>query len=130
LILLDANTVVYYSKGIEPVVTRWQSMSRMELAIPSVVAYEIEYGRLRMSSLRRRDVVGRLMEHLAQVPFDQRAAHEAARIRRELEEGGRVIGPMDLLIAGTAMSRGAVLVTNNTREFSRVKGLRLLDWTR
>ena len=130
MILLDANTVVYYSKGIEPVVTRWQSMSRMELAIPSVVAYEIEYGRLRMSSLRRRDVVGRLMEHLAQVPFDQRAAHEAARIRRELEEGGRVIGPMDLLIAGTAMSRGAVLVTNNTREFSRVKGLRLLDWTR
>ena len=40
-----------------------------------------------------------------------------------------VIGPVDLLIAGTAVSRGAVLVTSNTREFSRVKGLKLADWT-
>jgi tRNA(fMet)-specific endonuclease VapC len=44
-------------------------------------------------------------------------------------ESGLVIGPMDLLIAGTAVSRGAVLVTRNTKEFSRVKGLRLADWT-
>ena len=48
----------------------------------------------------------------------------------ELETKGVVIGPIDLLIAGTAISRGAVLVTSNTREFSRVKGLRLSDWTR
>jgi hypothetical protein len=41
-----------------------------------------------------------------------------------------VIGPLDLLITGTALSRGAVLVTNNTKEFSWVKGLRLADWTR
>jgi tRNA(fMet)-specific endonuclease VapC len=87
--LVDTNTVVYYVKGIEPVVRQWQALSRME-----------------------------------------RTAHESARIRAELEAGGQVIGPMDLLIAGTAMSRGAVLVTCNTREFSRVKGLRSLDWSR
>lgn len=63
------------------------------------------------------------------VPFDHEA-HEAARIRVELERHGSAIGPIDLLIAGTALSRGAILVTNNTREFSRVKGLRLADWTR
>jgi tRNA(fMet)-specific endonuclease VapC len=47
-----------------------------------------------------------------------------------LEARGLPIGPMDLLIAGTAVSRGAVLATNNTKEFSRIKGLRLSDWTR
>jgi len=48
----------------------------------------------------------------------------------ELERRGLVIGPLDLMIAGTAMSREAVLVTSNTREFSRVRGLRLADWTK
>jgi tRNA(fMet)-specific endonuclease VapC len=64
------------------------------------------------------------------VPFDHEAAREAARIRIELEEQGLAIGPLDLLIAGTALSRGAVLVTHNHGEFSRVKGLRTADWTR
>jgi tRNA(fMet)-specific endonuclease VapC len=47
-----------------------------------------------------------------------------------LERRGLVIGPLDLLIAGTAASRGATLATNNTREFSGIKGFRLEDWTR
>ena len=46
----------------------------------------------------------------------------------ELERRGIVIGPLDLLIAGTALSRGDTLATNNIREFSRIKGLRLEDW--
>jgi tRNA(fMet)-specific endonuclease VapC len=62
------------------------------------------------------------------VPFDHTAAREAARIRVELERQGVVIGPMDLPIAGTAVSRGAILVTKNSKEFSRVRGLRLDDW--
>lgn len=52
----------------------------------------------------------------------------AASIRSELEQQGRAIGPLDVLIAGTAVSRGAGLVTNNAAEFSRVPGLRVLDW--
>jgi tRNA(fMet)-specific endonuclease VapC len=65
---------------------------------------------------------------IPQIPFDAAAAAEAARIRAELEGRGFLIGPMDLLIAGTAVSRGAVLVTSNTVEFRRVKSLRLVDW--
>jgi len=52
----------------------------------------------------------------------------AARIRVALEKRGSVIGPMDILIAGTALSLGALLVTNNSAEFSRVPGLRVTDW--
>ncbi len=129
MILLDTNTIIYYLKGIESVVSRLQAASPRDLAIPSVVAYEVEYGTLKSGSARRRAVVGELLAGLTQVPLDHEAAREAARIRVELETRGLLIGPIDLLIAGTARSRGAVLVTNNAREFSRVKGLRLVDWT-
>jgi tRNA(fMet)-specific endonuclease VapC len=62
------------------------------------------------------------------VPFDSAAAEAAARIRVELETHCSLIGPLDLLIAGTALSRGATLVTNNIQEFSRVPGLHVVDW--
>ena len=129
MILLDTNTLIYYLKGQESVVTRFRAASRREVAIPSVVAYEIEYGTLKIGSARRRSVVTELLAGLPQVPFDHEAAIESARIRIELEARGIVIGPIDLLIAGTAVSRGAMLATSNTKEFSRIKDLRLLDWT-
>jgi tRNA(fMet)-specific endonuclease VapC len=66
---------------------------------------------------------------LPQLPFDHQAAQQAARIRVDLEARGLLIGPLDLLIAGTALSHGAILATSNTKEFARVKGLRLADWT-
>lgn len=127
--LLDTNTVIYYLRGMPSVVARILAMEGSELAIPSVVAYELEYGTLRAKGPRRREFVTRLLAHSIQVPFDHEAAREAARVRIELERQGVVIGPMDLLMAGTAASRGALLVTNNIKEFSRVKGLRLADWT-
>ncbi len=128
--LLDTNTVIHYLRGQPSVVSRFQSASPRELAIPSVVAYEIEYGTLKIGSSRRRQIVSLLLAGIQQVPFDREAALESARIRIDLEARGLLIGPMDLLIAGTAVSRGAVLVTNNTKEFSRVKSLRLSDWTK
>lgn len=127
---LDTNIVIHYLKGQESVVSRLQATSRRDLAIPSVVAYEIEYGTLKIGSQRRKALVLGLLAGLAQIPFDQHAAGESARIRIGLEARGEVIGPMDLLIAGTALSRGAILVTTNTKEFSRVQGLRTVDWTK
>jgi len=93
-----------------------------------VVAYELEYGTLKIASPQRRKILAGMLDGLEEVPFDRDAAREAARVRVELERHGRIIGPLDLLIAGTALSRGATLATNNTREFSRIKGLRLEDW--
>jgi tRNA(fMet)-specific endonuclease VapC len=62
-------------------------------------------------------------------PYDDLAAESAARIRHDLETRGFIIGPHDLQIAGVAQSRGWTLATNNTKEFSRVSGLTLEDWT-
>ena len=62
------------------------------------------------------------------LPFDHPAARAAATMRAELERRGRPIGPLDNLIAGTALAHRATLVTRNTREFSRLPNLAVLDW--
>jgi tRNA(fMet)-specific endonuclease VapC len=129
LTLLDTNTVIHCLKGREPASSRFLAATPSEVAIPSVVAYELEYGTLKVAGPRRRRILSGMLGSLEEVPFDREAAREAARIRLELERRGIGIGPLDLLIAGTALSRGATLATNNTREFSRIKGLRLEDWT-
>ena len=129
IVLLDTSTLVRYLRGVQPVVERMQASPRNGLAMPAIVAYELEYGTL-LSSAQRRTKVEVLFRHIPSVPFDLQAARAAADIRADLERDGQTIGPMDLLIAGTAVSRKAALVTANAREFSRVKGLRLLDWMR
>jgi tRNA(fMet)-specific endonuclease VapC len=129
LILLDTNVMVHYLKGDPAIVARIHGASRGELAIPAIVIYELEYGTLRskLPAHRRRELDAGL-KNILHVPFDSIAAAAAASIRIELEKQGTTIGPLDILIAGTAVSRGAALVTNNATEFSRVAGLRVLDW--
>ena len=61
-------------------------------------------------------------------PFDDLAAEEYGRIRAHLAGLGMLIGPNDLLIASIALANGLTLVTHNTREFSRIPGLKLEDW--
>jgi tRNA(fMet)-specific endonuclease VapC len=129
LILLDTNVLVHYLKGRQPLTSRLQASSPGELAVPSIVAYELEYGTLRSGNTGRRTLISHVLKNLVDVPFDSDAARHAAMIRVELERGGLTIGPLDLMIAGTALSRNAVLVTNNTAEFAWVSGLRLVDWT-
>ena len=61
--------------------------------------------------------------------FDERAAEEYGRIKAELEKKGILIGSMDTLIAGHAKSRGLIIVTNNTGQFSCFAGLTVEDWS-
>lgn len=128
--LLDGNVLIHYLKGIEPLTSRLQAASPAATGVPAIVAYELEYGTLRGGNPRRRAMLSHVLGSLEEVPFDAAAAHAAARIRFDLETAGETIGPLDLLIAGTAVSRGAVLITSNTAEFSRVRSLRIQDWTR
>jgi tRNA(fMet)-specific endonuclease VapC len=130
LILLDSNVLIHYLKGMQPLTSRLQAASPRDLAVPSIVAYELEYGSLRTANPRLRKMLDQVLKHLEEIPFDAAAARSAAQIRVELEQAGATIGPLDLLIAGTAVSRSATLVTNNVAEFARVAGLRLEDWSK
>ena len=129
MILLDTNVVVHYLKGDPAIVARIHKASRGELAIPAIAVYELEYGTLRSKlPARRRRHLEAGLAHIRHVPFDSAAAMAAASIRVALDKQGSTIGPLDMLIAGTALSRGAALVTSNAAEFSRVPGLQVVDW--
>jgi len=84
------------------------------------------------TEIRKREARVARIEHtlspFRSLPFDDRAARRYAEIRDELETRGEVIGPYDLLIAAIALNHGLTVVTNN-REFSRIDGLTVEDWT-
>jgi len=126
---LDTNTLIYFFKGQGLVGQRLLGTPPSAVGIPSVVLYELEFG-LRRSSQphKRRGQLEELARAVTILPFDEKAARAAAEIRFELEQAGAPIGPLDTLIAGTAAAWGATLVTRNTREFSRIRGLKTVDW--
>jgi tRNA(fMet)-specific endonuclease VapC len=125
--LLDSNTIIQYVKGHEGVIAKVKSA--VEIAVPSIVVYEIEVGTIQSKQTgRRRRILSELFQEIEVVPFDSSAALAAARIRCELEARGEGISPLDTLIAGIAVSRGAILITSNVSEFKRIKGLRIEDW--
>lgn len=126
---LDTNTLSYYFKGVGNVGERLLATPPAQIAIPSVVIFELEFGLERSSRLeQRRQQLQEFVSLAVTLPFGQAEARVSAKIRTELERAGSPIGPYDLLIAGTALSHGAILVTHNTREFERIRGLVLEDW--
>jgi tRNA(fMet)-specific endonuclease VapC len=126
---LDTNTLIYFFKGIGNVGPKLLAVSPQEVAIPSVVLYEIETGIAKMSQPdKRQHALKALLHSVRVIPFDQASAKVASEIRVHLEKLGAPIGPLDVLIAATALAHGAILVTHNTQEFSRVPHLRIEDW--
>ena len=100
-----------------------------EIAIPSVVLYELEYGIAKSNSPRKRQAqLNEICSVVEVLPFNSREARCSALIRADLENKATPIGPYDLLIAGTAVAYQGILVTNNTKEFDRVPDLKLENW--
>jgi len=128
--LLDTNIVIaLLNDTASPLAQRARREHPGDLAISAIVAHELYYGAFKS---RRRDhnlgVVDALQ--FAVLEFDRDDARCAGDVRAFLANSGTPIGPYDALIAGQALSRNLVLVTNNTREFSRVRGLQMDDWQR
>ena len=131
MLILDSNTISYYFRGDPQVVPRLQALRPVDLGVPAIVEYELRYGLLRLPAAAakpRLEALEQLLRPMQRLPFDQECAAEAARIRAELEAAGAPIGPHDTLIAATVLRHQATLVTRNVREFSRVAGLRWVDW--
>lgn len=100
-----------------------------DCAISAITGYELYTGVEKCADpAKERAKVELLMKTVQHLPFDFGAAEEAARIRALLESQGQPIGPYDVLLAGQALDSSLILVTDNTREFSRVPGLTLENW--
>lgn len=99
-----------------------------EIGLSSVVAAELAYGVAKSCSERNRKALEMFLAPLEILPFDEAAVWTYGELRASLEALGQPIGSLDTMIAAHALSLDTVLVTNNTREFSRVAGLRLENW--
>lgn len=127
--LLDTNTLIYFFKGIGDVANTLLSKAPKDIFIPSIVLYELEVGIAKSTKPKKREIqLGSLISRINIVSFGVQEAKVAATIRANLESNGTPIGPYDTLIAGTALSKNATLVTHNTKEFKRVKSLNIEDW--
>ncbi len=130
--MLDTNICIYAIKHkSDTVIKKFLSHDPEELCISAITYAELMHGVEKSIAVERnRIAISLFLSPITILQFDEHAAEEYGRIKAELEKKGTPIGPMDTLIAGHAMSRGLILVTNNTREFDRVVGLTVEDWTR
>ena len=129
MFVLDTNTLVYFFRGEGEVARRLLSTAPANIAVPTIVVYELETGIAKSKdAAKRRGQLDQLLQVVAVLPFGIEEAKAAAALRARLEQEGAPIGPMDTLIAGTALAHRAVLVTRNVREFGRVPGLAVQDW--
>ena len=127
--LLDTNILICFFKGIGDVADILLSKAPKDILIPSIALYELEVGVAKSTQpQKRRKQLELLISKINIAPFGSQEAKVAAIIRANLEGKGTPIGPYDTLIAGTALSNNATLVTHNTKEFRRVKGLNVEDW--
>ncbi|WP_411824645.1 type II toxin-antitoxin system tRNA(fMet)-specific endonuclease VapC [Leptospira sp. 'Mane'] len=128
--LLDTNICIYIiNKRPEAVLKKFKKISLDNIFISSITEFELRYG---VEKSQKHEQNLRILEdflgYLNIIPFEGSDSNVAANVRTRLEKKGEVIGPYDLLIASQAISRELILVTNNEKEFKRIKEIQLENW--
>ena len=129
--LLDTNIASYALKGNSPAVDRrLEKVATSQLAISTVTEGELRFGIARQpAATRLHALIEDFFLRVAILPWDSEAAQHYGQLRASLERDGRPIGNLDTMIAAHAIAIGATLVTND-RAFSRIKKLKVEDWTK
>ncbi|MDD7542231.1 MAG: type II toxin-antitoxin system VapC family toxin [Mobiluncus porci] len=128
---LDTNIIIYFINGKYSEVARhFEQVPQTSIVIPSMVVGEIEYGACKSRDYAKTiELYRKFIDPFEVVPFSSSAVATYGEIRSDLEKRGETIGANDLVIAATVLGEGGTLVTHNTKEFSRVAGLTVADWT-
>lgn len=128
--LLDTNICIYIIKRKqESVFARFRELQPGTVGISSITMAEMQYGIEKSSKPdQNQKALHQFLLPLEIMGFDSLAAVEYGKIRASLEKNGMPIGSLDMLIAAHAKSLGAVLVTNNMKEFERVTDLNVENW--
>lgn len=130
-VVLDTNICIYALKQHQAVIGHLLGESRSDVAVSVITEAELRTGAAKSSApARTLERVENFLRPLEILEFESDDAIAYARIRAKLERAGTPIGPLDTLIAAQAVARNLVLVTNNEREFGRVTGLKIANWTR
>lgn len=132
--MLDTDTCIFLMRGESPALAaQVQSVPLQQQVMSAVTFAELTYG-VRASAVARRKqnqaVLDNLALHLAVLDWPHEAAQHYAEIRLDLKKRGAQLGAADLMISAHARAIGATVVTNNTKDFGRVKGLQIENWTK
>ena len=129
-LMLDTNICIYIIKQQPSAVLKhFLEYQIGDIGTSSITLSELRYGVARSKYKEKNTkALDQFVIPLDIALFDEKAALAYGGIRATLEKAGTPIGAMDMLIAAHAVSLGVTLVTNNTREFSRIPGLRIVDW--
>jgi len=130
--LLDTNICIYIAKHSPPGVrTRFARHTANELAMSVITLGELRFGAEKSQACEKAMATIRELSRLVPPrPLPEAAGEHYGQIRAQLHRAGAMIGNNDLWLAAHARSEGWILVTNNTREFVRVPGLRVENWAR
>jgi tRNA(fMet)-specific endonuclease VapC len=131
--MLDTNICSFLIRKRPPeIVHRLERLTpEHTIATSAVVYFELCAGANAKGSARLHGLIAELVARLSGgvLPFDEKAAERAAAVDAALSAKGTRIGDYDIMIAGHALAAGCTLVTNNTKEFKRLKGLEIEDWS-
>jgi tRNA(fMet)-specific endonuclease VapC len=130
--MLDTNACIGLIRNrTSHLLDRLKEQSIDDMCVSSITVAELEYGVAKGSRpSENREALDRFLVPLNIAAFDHEDGQVYGRVRAHLEAQGTPIGSLDTLIAAHALSMGLTLVTNNTREFSRVPGLAVEDWSK
>ena len=128
--LLDTNICIYIiKKKPEKVLKIFSKLKPGDIAVSVITISELYYGIAKSSKPNENTIaLQEFLQPLEVLDFTSDDSIAYGRIRADLEASGMMIGAMDLLFASTAQSRGIILVTNNEKEFSRIKNLKVENW--
>ena len=129
--MLDTNICIYLIKQKpEKVLRHFKAHSVGEIGISSITLAELRYGVERSQQVQKnRQALEEFVLPLEIAAFDEAAAEVYGSVRAGLEQAGMPVGSMDMLIGAHALSLGVTLVTNNLREFKKIKNLKVVDWS-
>lgn len=126
--ILDTDAVSYAIRGAGRVGEQIVQHTRAELCISAITLAEIRFGAERVNARRLNRSIDAFLRDMPVLPFDADCARTFGRIGARLAEKGETIGEIDTMIAAHALTLGVTLVTNDERHFSRVPGLRIVNW--
>ncbi len=130
--MLDTNICIYLIKRkSQRIIEHLKKHTAGEIGISSITLAELQYGVAKSQHKKQNRIAleGFVMP-LEIASFDEKAAEIYGKIRTNLEKAGTPIGSLDILIGAQALSLDVTLVTNNVKEFKRIKNLKVVDWTK
>jgi len=129
--MLDTNICIYLIKQQPPkVLKHFKSHTVGDIGLSSITLAELRYGVSKSRHIEKnQQALDEFILPLEIADFDEKAAREYGAIQAELERTRTPIGSMDMLIGAHALALGALLVTNNIKEFKQIRNLKILDWS-